>query len=855
MPWEAVTQRFDSLVCPESDKDILRKYLFSSLAESSYYKLKRNRVMIREVEKKDRFVILDLVPTANENEHGYICPKCSTIDVSNMLTKMVSSAMFKNCIHTRLCELLWGNTDEFKVDIDDNEDEDLVEIVSEKPEYLAAVHISNKVNKRPGAVYLTSKTLKPKCVVCPGQDCCQHLKVHMCHFKRGLDEESMDKIENKRIKIDRIEPVKTKWRDLDDSDLGKLDPFRHDGPDVNVFGVTIDLIKSKEEMFKNKQDDEQKPFEKQTFVEQYDPEKVCDHGNKYDEKESILNVESNNVIIHHTTKVADFDRKVLFRPTVSQSNKVPCKCKSFYSGKDDKLIRVSPTNNNQTGRFNKLHFVSHEYYFTFLGQLIEGGETLSGFIKAKRFTNQLFFGAEKSPEYKRILQKGFEIFCHALKIPEDANFCYECPQELQSNENEDDFADEIEVSVIDGIQMGCRTHEMKAEIKDEYFQEEVVPDLTVKGIEAKHRTFLNNRHVRNIIKELLEHTEDVSALYDAVKALNMTELDDNTTSVLELLHRLLSESKFLPDGYITLFYELQLETPISALFTPYSSEKETYKTFLDYLNNKSDIFSSPTQIEKMINSFPVIIECIRNVLAAENSKALKNSPFLPTDVSTVLRNMVKLRFKFDKMSRQVAAPRVTPAPGFEPPKADFFPNYPIHTMENNYAAEENPEPIGSDNCEKQFNSTSSISGGIGTVSCGHKITKGFRAIRKGESPIIFCHSLLRRLPRKVRAHKRVVVYDFACKLHKCCLRRYPYRIRRFQFVIDRHHQSNHKACSQAYNISKYPKLNNVNTQIAEQLNNSLRKLSTVVAYSNFETYLKIIQIFITVKNLKIKGVI
>ena len=74
-------------------------------------------------------------------------------------------------------------------------------------------------------------------------------------------------------------------------------------------------------------------------------------------------------------------------------------------------------------------------------------------------------------------------------------------------------------------------------------------------------------------------------------------------------------------------------------------------------------------------------------------------------------------------------------------------------------------------------------------------------------------------------------------------------------MIDRHHQSNHKACSQAYNISKYPEMNNINTQIAEQLNNSLRKLSTVVAYSNFETYLRIIQIFITVKNLQIKGLI
>ena len=117
------------------------------------------------------------------------------------------------------------------------------------------------------------------------------------------------------------------------------------------------------------------------------------------------------------------------------------------------------------------------------------------------------------------------------------------------------------------------------------------------------------------------------------------------------------------------------------------------------------------------------------------------------------------------------------------------------------------------------------------------------------------HSLLRRLPAKVKAKRRVVIYDYACKMHKCALRRFPYRIRRFQFVIDRHHLANHKTCSSVYDMSKYPFMNNINSQLAEQLNNSLRKLSTVAAYSKFETYKKIIEIFITVKNLKIKQII
>ena len=277
----------------------------------------------------------------------------------------------------------------------------------------------------------------------------------------------------------------------------------------------------------------------------------------------------------------------------------------------------------------------------------------------------------------------------------------------------------------------------------------------------------------------------------------------------------------------------------------------------DYLQNNSkiDLFGSPSTLEIFVNKFPIIIECIKNILDAENRKKLQNLSCLPTDVSAIIKNMIQLRFSFDKLSHEVAVPRISPKSDFVPPLADVFPSYPIRTKENIYKADKKPDESETDECEKDFQSSNSMSGGIGTVSCNHKITKGFRAIRKGESPQIFCHSLLRRLPGKVRAHKRVVVYDFACRMHKTCLRRYPYRIRRFQFVIDRYHKKNHKYCSHAYNISKYPDMNHVNTQIAEQLNNSLRKLSTVVAYSNFQTYLKIIEIFITIKNLRIKNII
>ena len=63
------------------------------------------------------------------------------------------------------------------------------------------------------------------------------------------------------------------------------------------------------------------------------------------------------------------------------------------------------------------------------------------------------------------------------------------------------------------------------------------------------------------------------------------------------------------------------------------------------------------------------------------------------------------------------------------------------------------------------------------------------------------------------------------------------------------------ACSEAYSMSSYPFMNNMNSQLAEQLNNSLRKLSTVAAYSKVDTYIKILEVFITVRNLSVKKII
>ena len=364
---DCVTERFQEFKCSESEKKILQRYLFACLAEGKNCMLKRNRVMIMENEKQNSYIILEIARTSDENRRIFICPKCSHKDYCDLLTSEVQAECFKSCLHAELCKLIWGDQIELDVDVVNNEEDDLIEVVAEKPRYIAVVHVSNKSSKGPGIIVLTSKMLKPKCVVCPGQDKCIHLTIHLQQYKRGLEEDTPEENCQKRLRMERIEPEKPQKKADIDPDV--FDPFQHDGPEANVFKVTVDFIQTKDGIADNRRNAiENEAFNKEVLVARYDPDETCPCGNYYDEEQSIIFVESTNVKIHHTKEVRTLDKIVLYRPTKSRSN-FACFCKKFYTGEDDRLLRVSPANNRMTGKQKTLHFVSLEFYFTFLGKL------------------------------------------------------------------------------------------------------------------------------------------------------------------------------------------------------------------------------------------------------------------------------------------------------------------------------------------------------------------------------------------------------------------------------------------------------------------------------------------------------
>ena len=75
-------------------------------------------------------------------------------------------------------------------------------------------------------------------------------------------------------------------------------------------------------------------------------------------------------------------------------------------------------------------------------------------------------------------------------------------------------------------------------------------------------------------------------------------------------------------------------------------------------------------------------------------------------------------------------------------------------------------------------------------------------------------------------------------------------MQQFRIFNDRHHWKNHTGCSSSYDCDKYDNIKNVNSQICEQKNRSLRKLSSTLAYCGFNHYMTKVKLFFIMNNFE-----
>lgn len=159
-----------------------------------------------------------------------------------------------------------------------------------------------------------------------------------------------------------------------------------------------------------------------------------------------------------------------------------------------------------------------------------------------------------------------------------------------------------------------------------------------------------------------------------------------------------------------------------------------------------------------------------------------------------------------------------------------------------------------EDCKRTQRRHSNLTPGTFAVFCPHGICHGFFLMPEGEGEIMVFDMFFNRLEGGAPG---MIVYDRACTLHTSCLKREPWFFRNTRFRLDMLHSWNHSCCSEGYD----PKVARerawlgpdayFNTQVAEQANAALAKISTSVAFMTAEHACLYTRSFLSRRNRRI----
>ena len=389
--------------------------------------------------------------------------------------------------------------------------------------------------------------------------------------------------------------------------------------------------------------------------------------------------------------------------------------------------------------------------------------------------------------------------------------------------------------------------------------------LEVEGIELKERTIIVHPKVRKVLFSMLDGFKkqpsnatampkkpvelplaDIKTAKKKIKSL-MKENFEGELLILNLLEFIsnFNETR-TPSCYIDILYETIKNTPIVGILQ--SKSRVFMAAMKSYLDGSIDIFKDKDVLDHLNDEVPLLVAMMSAVVKYEKDNCL------PGPVKDVFNYMLKLLSQVHKLASERY---MMPEPyKDDEPFTEYFPSLPLHSEKMKFKVDtagfKDNESVD-DDCNKEYPRAPKMTPGLAHIFCRHGICKGFVSMTSAESPQIFTNILTRRLPKTVQSERRIFLYDNSCNMHKHALRRGAKEILKFNLFTDRHHWKNHIGCSESYNCDKYDYLKKVNSQICEQKNRSLRKLSSTLAYCGFVNYMTKVKLFFMISNYEEKG--
>ena len=110
--------------------------------------------------------------------------------------------------------------------------------------------------------------------------------------------------------------------------------------------------------------------------------KTCKCGHKWLLKPG--NIESDNMIIHHSRETLDSRNSILVCSFLTTDN---CDCKLHFLGTEYKLLRINPIEGKIKNLTRPLHFISYDYLFEYHKMLMNGEISQNTFVNSKNETN------------------------------------------------------------------------------------------------------------------------------------------------------------------------------------------------------------------------------------------------------------------------------------------------------------------------------------------------------------------------------------------------------------------------------------------------------------------------------------
>ena len=800
-------------------------YIGNLKSENGFWTLTDGYLVILEEEgsnlkdvKPENLVYLKMLfkEIDNRKQIATVCMKCNTSAVCDALinsseTKLTDIFLKKtlvNCNHAQVSKTVYKHENVVNAEQSFSK---CFTIKSNEKEHISACFDGKTFATV--VCRLSRGSRKGKCLSCKG-DMCRHIKAWNAEVRTQI------------LEVNDNTPDGSEEMEID-TDENEDSEDNCEKENVCKPKLKFPPSASTQQMFKTM--DSMVYDECEHFVDNF-VEGVCaDHNNPWSTEEPVAAgwSFSNNVIISHSKFVTKKERRVFFRCTEG----VKCKCKLFYEGEDDFLLRIGGSIKHKTRTVN---LVSYSLLIEYTISFMETGQSIRGFHRSHKAKCKLVFGMEEEEIIDlKAWQKAVNRFwLEVLEIDmKDTYVCKSCG-ELPP------------VLVFDGVTMGIGMDKILK------FREKM-KKLTARksrkvlgGTKFSERVFIRMAKNRALLRDAAEkkvwpRREDIAD--NIGEDLGMVQF---WTMVQHL-------DQSLPpgDGIIQLMHNLSAKTSTTSLFQ--IIDIPLLQNVIAFLQGDLNLdfigCSTEDQMklnERMMEKYPTFTRMLRAL--ASPSRRLENA------VATFLASVVKQSILvFENSAQRTSDDYISEE---KEVRSEVFPNFPRLRKRAEYQKNCKKEDRESfkDICSKTYPNHKKLSPGllIMTCACPQKCVYGFLMMLDGESPMMVFDIIMSRFPPNYNPH---ILYDNSCKTKEYGLNREPRRFMNIQITTDKFHEENHQKCAESFKTSEYPNLSDCNSEACEQTNRILRRISSSSTYMNIEIFLKSISLFLGYQNMTKKG--